>query len=154
MSISNLTYFVTFWRHQWRHECVKHNLHNYTSPTMYLQNIVCVAPVLHSKIVRTNIVTNIDTHTHTNKHTNKHTGWKHYHLAIAGDNKSESFTIWMTVHVAKLLNLQRSLLVLYTVFNHSKRDLKRTNGVGCRVPWNPRFAITTHKMHRKHANER
>ena len=23
-----LTYFVTLWRHQWRHECVKHNLHN------------------------------------------------------------------------------------------------------------------------------
>ena len=44
----NLTYFVTWWRHRWRHECVKHNLHNKTSPTMYLQNIVCVAPVLHS----------------------------------------------------------------------------------------------------------
>ena len=24
----NLNYFVTLWRHQWRHECVKHNLHN------------------------------------------------------------------------------------------------------------------------------
>ena len=24
----NLTYFVVLWRHQWRHECVKHNLHN------------------------------------------------------------------------------------------------------------------------------
>ena len=24
----NLTYFVILWRHQWRHECVKHNLHN------------------------------------------------------------------------------------------------------------------------------
>ena len=24
----NLTYFVSLWRHQWRHECVKHNLHN------------------------------------------------------------------------------------------------------------------------------
>ena len=24
----NLTYFVTLWRHKWRHECVKHNLHN------------------------------------------------------------------------------------------------------------------------------
>ena len=23
-----LTYFVTLWRHQWCHECVKHNLHN------------------------------------------------------------------------------------------------------------------------------
>ena len=23
-----LTYFVTWWRHRWRHECVKHNLHN------------------------------------------------------------------------------------------------------------------------------
>ena len=44
----NLTYFVTWWRHRWRHECVKHNLHNETSQTMYLQNIVCVAPVLHS----------------------------------------------------------------------------------------------------------
>ena len=44
----NLTYFVTLWRHQWRHDCMKHNLPNYTSPTMYLQNIVCVAPVLHS----------------------------------------------------------------------------------------------------------
>ena len=43
----NLTYFVTWWRHQWRHEYAKHNLHNQTSPTMYLKNIVCVAPVLH-----------------------------------------------------------------------------------------------------------
>ena len=24
----NLTYFVTWCRHRWRHECVKHNLHN------------------------------------------------------------------------------------------------------------------------------
>ena len=24
----NLTYFVTWWRHRWRHACVKHNLHN------------------------------------------------------------------------------------------------------------------------------
>ena len=24
----NLTYFVTWWRHRWRHECVKHNFHN------------------------------------------------------------------------------------------------------------------------------
>ena len=24
----NLTYFMTWWRHRWRHECVKHNLHN------------------------------------------------------------------------------------------------------------------------------
>ena len=24
----NLTYFVTWWRHRWRHDCVKHNLHN------------------------------------------------------------------------------------------------------------------------------
>ena len=24
----NLTYFVTWWRHRWCHECVKHNLHN------------------------------------------------------------------------------------------------------------------------------
>ena len=24
----NLTYFVTWWRHQWCHEWVKHNLHN------------------------------------------------------------------------------------------------------------------------------
>ena len=24
----NLTYFVTWWRHRWRHECVNHNLHN------------------------------------------------------------------------------------------------------------------------------
>ena len=46
---------------------------------MYLQNIVCVAPVLHSKIVRTNIVIKTQT--------NEHTGWKHYHLANAGDNK-------------------------------------------------------------------
>ena len=44
----NLTYFVTWWRHRWRHECAKHNLHNLTSPAMYLQSIVCVAPVLHS----------------------------------------------------------------------------------------------------------
>ena len=24
----NLTYFVTWWRHRWRNECAKHNLHN------------------------------------------------------------------------------------------------------------------------------
>ena len=24
----NLTYFVALWRPQWRHECLKHNLHN------------------------------------------------------------------------------------------------------------------------------
>ena len=56
---------------------------------MYLQNIGCVAPVLHNWIVRTNIVISIDrhTHTHTHKQTNKHPGWKHYHLAIAGDNE-------------------------------------------------------------------
>ena len=44
----NLTYFVILWRHQWRHECVKRNLHNKISTTMYLQNIVCVAPVFRS----------------------------------------------------------------------------------------------------------
>ena len=44
---------------------------------MYLQSTVCVAPVLYSWIVRTNIVVKTQT--------NKHTGWKHYHLAIAGD---------------------------------------------------------------------
>ena len=44
----SLAYFVILWRHQWRHECVKHNLHNQTSTKMYLQNIVCVAPFLHS----------------------------------------------------------------------------------------------------------
>ena len=43
----NFTHFLTWWHHRWRHECLKHNLHNSTSPTMYLQNIVCVAPVLH-----------------------------------------------------------------------------------------------------------
>ena len=36
---------------------------------MYLQNIVCVAPVLHSQIVRTNILANIDTHTHKQTNT-------------------------------------------------------------------------------------
>ena len=35
---------------------------------MFLQNIVSVTPVLHSYIVRANIVTNIDRHTHTNTH--------------------------------------------------------------------------------------
>ena len=44
----NLTYLVILWRHQWRHECVKHNLHNQASPTMFQQNIFYVAPVLHS----------------------------------------------------------------------------------------------------------
>ena len=57
---------------------------------MYLQNIFFVGPVLHSEIVRTNMVTNIDTHTHkqTNKQTHRvktlsprYRGW------IAGDNK-------------------------------------------------------------------
>ena len=26
--LQTLNYFVTWWRHRWRHECVKHNLHN------------------------------------------------------------------------------------------------------------------------------
>ena len=64
-----LTNFVTWWRHRCGHECVKHNLHSWTSPTMYLQNIVCVAPVLHMIKIQTN----------------KNTGWKHYHLANAGN---------------------------------------------------------------------
>ena len=65
----NLTYFVSWWCHRWCHKCLKHNL---TSPNIYQQNIVSVAPVLYSYLVRTNIVTNIDrqtdrqTHTHTN----------------------------------------------------------------------------------------
>ena len=64
-----LTYFVILWRHQWRHECVKHNLHNYTSPTMCLQNIVCVAPVL-SMLNRPDNHRDKQrqTHTHTNTH--------------------------------------------------------------------------------------
>ena len=44
----NFTYFETWWRHRWRHECVKQTLHNQTSLIMYMQNIVCVAPVPHS----------------------------------------------------------------------------------------------------------
>ena len=36
---------------------------------MHLQNIVCVAPVLHRLIVRTNIVTKIDRQTTTHKQT-------------------------------------------------------------------------------------
>ena len=46
------------WRLQWRHACVIHNLHNYTSLSIYLK------------------------HTHTNKHIE----WIHCHLAFAGDN--------------------------------------------------------------------
>ena len=32
--------FLKWWRHQWRHECMTHNMHNYTSPPIYLQTIV------------------------------------------------------------------------------------------------------------------
>ena len=41
-------------------------------------------------------MTNIDNHTHT-KQTNKHTGWKHYHLAIAGDNIAGDNNWWPRV---------------------------------------------------------
>ena len=63
--------------------CNTYSLYNKTSPHISLKYIVCVTPVLHSQIVRTDIVTNIDRQANTNKHT----GWKHYHLAIAGDNQ-------------------------------------------------------------------
>ena len=55
---------------------------------MYLQNIVCVALVLHSQIVRTNILTNIDTQTYTQGER------KHYHLAIAGDKDRWASSKW------------------------------------------------------------
>ena len=44
----NLAYFSIWWRHRCLHEYVTHNLHNYISTTIYLQNIACVAPVFHS----------------------------------------------------------------------------------------------------------
>ena len=47
-NLKNSTYFLTWWRHRWRHGCVTHNLHNEVSPPIFPQNIVCVAPVLHS----------------------------------------------------------------------------------------------------------
>ena len=32
--------FLKWWRHQWRHECMTHNMHNHTSPPIYLQTVV------------------------------------------------------------------------------------------------------------------
>ena len=52
------------------YESVTHNLQNYTSPPVYLQIVVCVAPVLPSLTVVP----------HTNKQIHKHIWWKQYHL--------------------------------------------------------------------------
>ena len=68
---------------------------------MYLQNIVCVAPVLHSQIVRTNIVTNIDTHTQTNKQTN-----------TQGENVITSLTRVIVTLFFKLFRLTRGKIAV------------------------------------------
>ena len=44
------------------HECMAHNMNNYTSPHIYLQIIVCAVSLHFIQIVRTNIM--------PNKHTN------------------------------------------------------------------------------------
>ena len=36
--------FFKWWRYQWLHGCVAHTMHNYTSPPIYLQTIVCAVP--------------------------------------------------------------------------------------------------------------
>ena len=33
--------FLKWWRHQWRHGYMAHNMHNYTFPPIYPQTIVC-----------------------------------------------------------------------------------------------------------------
>ena len=68
---------------------------------------VCVAPVLHSYSVRTNIVTN------------KHTGWKHHYLAVAGDSNSVLSYEWqwsVSLPVSK-----RSAIVNYVIFIRSTK---------------------------------
>ena len=55
--------FLKWWRHQWRHECMTYNMHNYTSPPIYLQTIVCAVSVYFIQIVGTNIMPNKHTNT-------------------------------------------------------------------------------------------
>ena len=112
---------------------------------MYLQNIVCVAPVLHSQIVRTNIVTNIDTHTQTNKHT----GWKHYHLANAGDNQTV-LAVGTRVHrmeMVKMPSLKTNRTLIYV--NYWSITGKRnsiTRWVG-KLPSPPEISLNISKLH-------
>ena len=38
---------LKWWHHQWRHECMVHNMHNYTSQTIYPYTIVCAVLFHH-----------------------------------------------------------------------------------------------------------
>ena len=76
--LHNLTYFVIWWRHRCRHECVIHNLHKQKSPIIYLQKILRNA--CPSNIVRITISPRV----------------KHYHLAIAGDKETHRIKILST----------------------------------------------------------
>ena len=93
----NLAYFLTWWRHFWRHECKTHNVHNYTPSSIPRQNIVSVAFVVVKSSGQASWQTHIGTWTPTNIKTNKHkhTGWKHCHIAIAGDNHHSYFATWI-----------------------------------------------------------
>ena len=67
-SYSNFDIWPTFvpgWRYRWRHEYVTHNLHNYPSPPILLQNIVCVASVSNTQLNRPD--KHRDNHTNTKK---------------------------------------------------------------------------------------
>ena len=75
---------------------------NITCTTRHLQQCTCkILFVWHqSFIVKSSGQTSWQTYTHTQ--TNKHTGWKHYHLAIAGDkNKvTQNYIFIMEIHTA------------------------------------------------------
>ena len=53
------TNFLTWRHHRQHYECMTHNLHNNTSAPINLQNIVCVALVLLSLSIWTNIMMQI-----------------------------------------------------------------------------------------------
>ena len=78
-----LAYFVTWWRHRWRHV-----VWNITGTIRYRQLYTCKIMLVWHHIwnVWTNIMTNIGRHTQTSKHK----GWKHNHLLIAGENHRTS----------------------------------------------------------------
>ena len=64
----NLTCFLIRWHCWWRNGCVTYNLHNYTSSSIYLHDIVYEDPVLLTWIFHKNTGTN--------------NNWKYHHLAI------------------------------------------------------------------------
>ena len=84
----NLTYCMSWWRHRWRHECM-----NITCTIIHPQLFTCkILFVWHqSFIAKSSGQISWQTETDRHEHTSKHTGWKHYHLANAGDIKAELF---------------------------------------------------------------